>query len=193
MNSTFKKPALTEYNIHPILKERFSPRTFSDKIPDKNILENLFEAVRWAPSSSNDQPWNLIVGIKGTLTYQKIFSSLVDFNQKWAHLAPVLIVISGEKKSKKTGKLNSAYQYDCGQAAAHLTFQAMHEGLYAHQMGGFSKESIIMDFNLKDDFDPMIVIALGFLGTPDLLDNNFRKMELATRTRKLHSDFVRYE
>jgi len=192
MNNIISKPADTQYSIHPLLAERYSPRTFDHKIPDADILNRIFEAVRWAPSSMNDQPWSLIAGIKGTSTYDKIFESLVEFNQKWAKLAPVLIVIAGNKKSAKTAKENSAYKYDCGQAAAYLTFQAMQEDIYTHQMGGFSKEVLISNFSLDDHTEPLVVIALGYRGSPDNLDENFRKMEYSKRIRKQIADFVSY-
>jgi len=173
-----KKPAITNIDIHPLIKERYSPRTFDATIPNQEVLDKLIEAVRWAPSSANDQPWKLIIGVKGSNTHDKIFDSLVDFNQKWAHLAPILIVICGITISAKTGKENSAYRYDCGQAAAYLTFQAMHENLFTHQMGGFSKDVIINHFSLDPTLDPQVVIALGYEGKIEYLDPKFQQMEI---------------
>ena len=52
-----KKEAPTEYEIHKLLKERWSPRSFSDMPISDNDVHTLLEAGRWAPSSNNIQPW----------------------------------------------------------------------------------------------------------------------------------------
>ncbi len=55
-------------------------------------LRRVFEAARWAASSNNEQPWRFLVGTRNSSTHQKIFSTLVGFNQSWAGAAPVLIL-----------------------------------------------------------------------------------------------------
>ncbi len=59
------KPATTDFPIHDLIRHRWSPRAFSDKPVEPAILASLFEAARWAPSSSNEQPWAYLVGHKG--------------------------------------------------------------------------------------------------------------------------------
>ena len=56
----------TDYEIIDLIKERWSPRVFSEEIPKEDDVKRLFEAGRWAPSSNNFQPWVIIYGIKGT-------------------------------------------------------------------------------------------------------------------------------
>ena len=54
-----EKPAETAYPIHELLRRRWSPRAFSDKMVETDKLRSLFEAARWAPSSNNEQPWSI--------------------------------------------------------------------------------------------------------------------------------------
>lgn len=158
------KPAKTNFDIHPLLKERWSPRSFTDQKVDKESLRRIFEAARWTPSSSNDQPWRYIVGIKGDKTWEMIMETLVDFNQKWAKLAPVLALSIGKKISDKNGRPSKTFMYDVGQSVAHITFQAMQEGLFIHQMGGFSAQKATDLFNIPDDFQVITAFALGHKG-----------------------------
>src|SRR4051812_18540243 len=53
-----RKPA---YPIDPLFLQRWSPRAFQPgvEIPDE-VLFTCLEAARWAPSSSNAQPWRFI-------------------------------------------------------------------------------------------------------------------------------------
>ena len=59
-----EKPAETQFPIHDVLRRRWSPRAYSDRMVEPEKLKSLFEAARWAPSSNNEQPWHFIVGTK---------------------------------------------------------------------------------------------------------------------------------
>src|ERR1700683_3206739 len=99
-----KNPAPTEVPIHEIVRLRGSARAFSEKIVPREVLRSLFEAARWAPSSSNVQPWAYIVGTKDEKeNFEKVLSTLVEFNQRWAKNAPVL-ALSGEQVERAQGR-----------------------------------------------------------------------------------------
>jgi nitroreductase len=70
------KSTPTDHEIHDLIKNRWSPRTFSDQPVSQKELQVLFEAGRWAPSSSNLQPWNIVWGIKGSEAYDRIKNSI---------------------------------------------------------------------------------------------------------------------
>jgi nitroreductase len=55
------KPAVTHYPIHDLLRNRWSPRAFTNQPVAADHLLSLFEAARWSPSSGNLQPWAFIV------------------------------------------------------------------------------------------------------------------------------------
>src|SRR5262245_45767825 len=102
-----KNPAPTEVSLHDLLKHRWSPRAFADKSVDAETLRSLFEAARWAPSSSNVQPWAYIVATREEKQdYDKILSTLVEFNQGWAKHAPVLALSIAQSKNPKDGSSN---------------------------------------------------------------------------------------
>lgn len=71
-----------------------------------------------------------------------------------------------------------------GQAVAHMTYQAMSEEIFLHQMGGFDKVYIRKVFNVPEDITIVTVIALGYLGNSDKLPDDLKKMELKLRERK---------
>ena len=84
--------------VADVIHARWSPRAYADKEVSSEDLKKIFEAARWAASSYNEQPWRFFVGRRGDATYQKIFDSLVEFNQQWAKSAPVLILSVASKK-----------------------------------------------------------------------------------------------
>jgi len=85
---------------------------------------------------------------------------------------------------------NAVYQYDAGQSVAHLSVEATQQGLYAHQMGGFSPEKISKHFDVPEDYKPLTVVAIGYIGNADQLEAGMKKSELAERGRFDFDDFV---
>ena len=185
------KAAKTTYPIHPVLRDRWSPRAFNGATVPETMLQSLFEAARWAPSSSNEQPWRFVVGQKGDATYDTIFERLVEFNQLWAATAPVLVVaIAKTTSSKNAGKENKAAIYDLGQAIAFLTFQAAADGLYVHQMGGFDAKALGNALHVPEDYQVQTVSAIGYIGDPEQLHPNLKAMEFNERERQPLRDMV---
>jgi len=178
------KLAKTKYGIHFLLESRWSPRAFREDAVEKDKLQRILEAAQWSPSSINEQPWRFIVGEKGSETYDKILTSLTENNQRWAKHVPVLIVSLAKKYFTSNGRENFHFLYDTGQSVAHMTFQTMYEGLHIHQMGGFHFEMIKNHFGIPEEFYIVSVIAIGYLGRPDILDEDQRARELTDRERK---------
>jgi len=184
------KLAKTKHGIHFLLESRWSPRAFRENGIEKGKLLRLFEAAAWAPSAYNEQPWRFLVGEKGTETYDKILDSLVDTNKRWGKHAPVLVVCMAKKNFSADNRDNFHFLYDTGQAVAHLTFQAAHENLYVHQMAGFHFEKIKNYFAVPDEFYIATVIAIGYIGNPDILEEDLKEIETAERERKDTSETV---
>ena len=184
------KLAKTKYGMHFLLESRWSPRAFREEAIEKEKLYRILEAATWAPSSYNEQPWRFIVGEKGNETYDKILNSLLDGNMLWAKQAPVLMVCMAKKHFSQKETENFHFMYDAGQAVAHLSIQALQDGVYAHQMAGFHFEKLKIHFNIPEEYYIMTVIALGYLGKPDILDENLKEIEMKDRERKPLSEIV---
>ena len=185
-----KNPAPANSPLHELVLQRWSPRAFSDKPVSPATLKSLFEAARWAPSSSNLQPWAYIVATKDdTRNFEKILSTMVEFNQGWAKHAPVLAISVAQIKNKD-GKPNTHAFHDVGSASAQLTFQAVADGLFVHQMAGFDANKAREVFHIPDDWQAVATMAIGYPGDPNSLPDKLRDRELATRNRKSLADFV---
>jgi nitroreductase len=155
------------------------------------VLRSLFEAARWAPSSSNLQPWAYIVGTKDDKeNFEKVLSTLVEFNQGWAKGAPVLAVSVAQVKNAKDGAPNRWAFHDVGSASAQLTTEASSRGLYVHQMAGLDPEKARKVFQIPEGWEAVAAMAIGYPGDPATLPEKLRERELAPRTRKPLSEFV---
>jgi len=182
---------LTPENVFKLIEKRYSPVTFSSQNVEEEKLFQLFEAARWAPSSFNDQPWNFIYGRKGKdEIYDKLFNCLLEPNQIWAKYAPILMLSIANMISPTTQKENPYAFHDTGMAVSNLLIQATSLGLYAHQMGGYSKEQAIDNLKIPNTHSPVAIIAIGYKGNDEDFPIELQQKINKKRTRKLLKDFV---
>jgi nitroreductase len=186
-----EKLAQTDYPIVEILKRRWSPRAFSDRMVEPEKLQSLFEAARWAPSCFNEQPWQFIVATRQTPEdHARLLSCLAEGNQQWARLAPVLMVSVARLNFDKTGKPNRHAFHDVGLAVGSLLVQATALDLFVHQMAGFSVEKVTEIYGIPQGFEPVAAIAVGYAADVEVLPEELRARELGGRSRKPVSSFV---
>lgn len=177
--------------VLPVFHHRWSARSFDKRDVSTEDLKKLFEAARWAASSSNEQPWRFLVGRRGSETHGKIFESLMGFNRVWAGRAPVLMLGAAATKFAKNGAANGYALYDLGAAASYLTLQAASMGMTSHQMAGFDHDAARKLLEVPGDYLLGSVIALGYQGEPaELADEQLIERETTTRTRKPLDEFV---
>ncbi len=182
---TMKPKPDFQHPIHEFLQKRWSPRSFSDKPIKHEYLLSLFEAARWAASAMNEQPWRFIYADKSDKDkYNKLFNCLVDANKLWAGTAPVLVISFIKTHFEKNNEKNKWAMHDLGLAIGNLTIQASSLGLYVHNMAGFSIEIVKKEFDIPDGLEPITMIAIGYLGNPDLLSEKLKEREIAIQQRK---------
>ena len=154
-------------------------------------LRSVFEAARWAPSSDNEQPWQFVVATKNSPSeYDRLFQCLKEGNKKWAHLAPVLMLSIASLNWEEDGTPNRHAFHDTGMAVFSLVVQATALGLVVHQMAGFDVEKARTDLKIPDGHEPVAMIAIGYPGDQDLLQEPYRTREFRPRERKPIAEFV---
>jgi len=185
-----EKPTDNQYPIHDLLRRRWSPRAFDDRLVEREKLQSLFEAARWAPSSNNEQPWRFLAATKeNKAEYDRLFDCLVEGNQKWAHRAPVLL-LSVAKLQFEDGSPNRHAFHDTGMAVENLVLQATALGLVAHQMAGFLIDRVRADCQIPEGYEPVAMIAIGYPGDSSLLSDRLRAREIQPRVREPVTEFV---
>ncbi len=60
-------------------------------------------------------------------------------------------------------------EYGTGLATQNLVLQAVAEGLVARQMAGFSRDAVRQAFDLPDEVEPLVAIAVGVRAEPEVL------------------------
>ena len=152
------------YPIAPIFLDRWSPRSFSgEAIGDADLL-TILEAARWAPSSSNLQPWRFLYAKRDSADWPRFFDPLSEGNKGWvADTAVLLAVVSKRTRQPKQGPAVESYthSFDTGAAWACLALQASLMGWAAHAMGGFDVARAIVELGIPDDYRLECMVAIG--------------------------------
>lgn len=183
--------ASTDYPVHELISTRWSPYSFDQRAVTDEDLRSLFEAVRWAPSSYNEQPWSYIVATnKDPDEFQRLLSCLVDANQTWAKMAPVLALTVTRLAFTRNNKPNRAAIHDLGLASANLVFEATARSLVVHQMIGILPDKARELYEIPEGHEPLTAIAIGYAGDPSALKEPLRERDLARRPRKLLQEFL---
>jgi nitroreductase len=180
-----------EHPVTEVIKNRKSVRAYADRTIEPQKINSLFEAVRWAPSSSNGQPWLYLYATKQQPElWNKLFDCLLEGNKIWAKDAPVLILSLARKNFISNDKPNHYAFYDLGAANAFLAIQAVELGLQLRQMGGFDHEKATQNLNVPKEFQLGAMIAVGYPGDPESLPENLKVRELSPRDRYVQQEFV---
>ena len=186
-----QNPANPQVPIHSLLQERWSPRAFSQKMVEKDALQSLLEAARWASSCFNEQPWSFLVSTSQEKEeHGKMLSCLAEANQSWAKEAPVLMITIVKLAFAHNGTSNRHASHDVGLAVGNLVVQATALGLGVHQMAGIHPDVAKSLYHIPDTHEALTALALGYFGDPQSLPDALRERELAIRTRQPLSEFV---
>ncbi len=158
-------PRRADHPIDPIFLDRWSPRAFTGEPVPEADLRSMFEAARWAPSSSNLQPWRFLYARAGTAHFARFLGLLNESNQIWAKHAGALVVLVSKttQVSSRDNKLvsNYSHSFDTGTAWGFFALQALRLGWATHAMGGFDKERSIVELKIPEGYRPEAAIAIG--------------------------------
>lgn len=186
MSEIVSKPATTSAKLADVIRNRWSPRIYDTEHElSQAELEALGEAFRWAPSSSNVQPWKLVILTRGSELHRKISeTSLGGFNASWAPNAAAMAIVLGQKTKPTGEELNQVgTAYDLGLASMKLIIQSEEMGLKSHVMGGIDHQQIAEILNAKDHF-VMVAITFGKQGSLEGQEEAIVTREQAPRQRR---------
>ena len=145
------------------IKNRRSIRAYSKEKITKEELEKLIDAMRWAPSAGNIQPWEFII-VSNTEIKQKM--SIAALDQTFIEEAPIVIVVcANEKRSEwrygSRGK-NLYCLQDTAAAIQNLLLAAYALGLGTCWIGAFYEEEIRRIFDLPGGIRPIALVPVGY-------------------------------
>jgi len=169
--------------LHKVIGMRRSRRAFSDRPVEREKIERMIEAARWTPSCANRQPWRFVV-VEKAAPERSALEDALDAGNAWAKKAPVLVVSGARKADAAVVESREYYLHDTGLATMSLLYRGVDQGLLVHPMAGWKEAPLKAALSLPEDFRPIAVIAVGYPGKPEDLDEETRKKDEKRNVRK---------
>jgi len=146
-------------DILQFIKSRRSIRKFTNSPVEKNDIEAILEAARWAPSAGNCQPWRFIV----VTNSKKIRKFDPFFHQPWVENAPVVIAVlaAPDDSYRRYGPSSAYYVQDCSAATQNMLLMAHGLGLGTVWIGAFSKEQVRKQLKIEPEYEVFALVCLG--------------------------------
>ena len=176
----------TEYLADEVFVKRWSPRSFLPEVIPDDVLEKIFDAARWSPSTVNEQPWLFYTAGRNSERFGLYLNCLNEGNRLWAKNAGLIGFLVARKFFKAKDKVNSLGDFDCGSSWMSLTLQARFLGLYTHGLGGIMREQILQVLSLNaKEFKVIMGFVVGKIDDPDQLSTELRSKEIPSPRHSL--------
>jgi len=147
------------------IKKRQSVRSYQEKEIPEDVLRQILEAGRLAPSANNKQHWKFIV-VKDKDLRKKLVPACK--NQEFVGEAPVVIAGCGTDPDYVMSNGEHAYSIDLAIALDHMSLEAASLGLGTCWIGAFYQDQVKEILGVPKDVRIVNLLTLGYpkkLGT----------------------------
>jgi nitroreductase len=142
-----------------IAKKRYSCREYRDKKVEEDLIIQILEAARIAPSAKNLQPWHFVV-IQESPNLEWIKSC---YSRDWIKPVPMIIIACGDHKAawyRPDGKNHT--NIDVAIAIDHLMLAAADLGLGTCWVCNFDVLKCANILQLPEAVEPIAMIPVGY-------------------------------
>lgn len=157
-------------DLMTLIQTRRSIRKYEDRPVPEQALQQVLEAVKWAPSWANTQCWEVIV-VKDPAAKERLQASLPPKGNP-AHSAmvqaPVVLVLCGKTKSAGFYKDTAATKhgdwmmYDLGIATQNICLTAHNLGLGTVVVGLFDHQKAADAMQVPEGYELVTMIPMGY-------------------------------
>ena len=164
-------------NVLEAIRMRRSVRAYASKPIPPDILDRLRQALRFAPSACNLQPWRFIFVFDPHIR-QRLAQAAQE--QLFIADAPLIVVGCGLPRQayQTMGGSGNSVDIDVAIALDHLTLAAVAEGLGTCWIGAFDESEIKRVLRVPRQAKVVALMPVGYPATAELIslvDNSQRK------------------
>lgn len=160
-------------DFRDVIETRHSTRSFADKIIPEDVLLEILQAARLAPSFQNRQCWRFVVvrdpELRQKLALNSGILSKVNFFIKYA---PLIVVACAD--TTKSGTLNGQHYYlvDVAIAFQQMMLAAWNRGIGSCWLAAFDEEKVKGILHIPDKIR---IVAMSPFGYPKEKDSLYAK------------------
>ncbi|MBN2434043.1 MAG: nitroreductase family protein [Spirochaetes bacterium] len=146
-------------NVKDAVKKRRAYRNIEPVVIDDDIVHELIDAARLAPSCFNKQPWRFVF-VRSEEKLQMMKQVYSDGNE-WAHKGSAVVAVFASKESDCVIRDREYYLFDTGIAVGQMLLRATELGLVAHPIAGYSPDKVHKILSIPDKFNIITLLVIG--------------------------------
>lgn len=142
-----------------LAQKRFSVRSYKPDPLDEELLREVLEAGRIAPSACNFQPWHFVVCVGSS----QVMGLKKAYDREWFLSAPAVIVVCVDRTvcwKRKDGK--DFGDVDAAIAMDHIVLAATEAGWGTCWIGAFDADEARKALKLPANIDPVVMTPIGY-------------------------------
>lgn len=150
-----------------IIYERQSTRKFSERKPDKKIIEKILEAGRMAPTAKNVQPQRIYVAesVKAI--------AAIDKSSPCRYGAPLVLIVGVNTDEACSLDGHSTAEIDGSIVATHLMLAATNYGVDSIWIERFDRNILKQGLDIPENIFPVCLLPLGYRSDDCPVSRNF--------------------
>jgi nitroreductase len=139
------------------IKQRRSIRQFTEQAIERELLEQILDAARWAPTAGNQQKWRFIIVTDPTV------KEMVRKVSPGVFATPAaFVVICAEKDPDASDWDEWTYLADCAVAAQNIMLAAHALGLGSCVAISYARAAVQEILDIPDQVQPELIVILGY-------------------------------
>jgi len=155
-------------NVMDAVKNRRSVREYADRPIPPEILQRLRDALRYAPSACNYQPWKFIFIQEES---QRRAVTQTCKGQNWIAGAPLIVVACGfpDRAYPSMGGVGNSIDIDLAIALDHLSLVAVAEELGTCWIGAFEESALKKVLKVPQEAKIAALMPVGYPARSNLI------------------------
>lgn len=146
-------------SVKETIEKRRAYRSFDPVEITRDLIKDLAETAKIAPSCANKQPWQFVF-VYDKKVLKELFTVLSEGN-KWVERASMIVGVFSEPENDCIIGERLYYLFDTGMATAFLILRATELGLVAHPIAGFKETTAKKILGIPREMRLITLIIIG--------------------------------
>ena len=125
----------------------------------EELIRDLAESARLAPSCNNNQPWRFVFAHDPEVL-RKLHGAMSRGND-WVQAASMIIAVFSREDLDCRIKGRNYYLFDTGMATAFIMLRATELGLVAHPIAGYREDQVKEILGIPEDMRVITLVIVG--------------------------------
>ncbi len=174
---------LDHMDVGEAIRKRRALRALDSRSVPEEVVDALIEAMRLAPSCSNNQPWRVTV-VRDEERLKQVREAFTPTNA-WAARAPLIMAVSSKPADDcRSNDGRDYYLLGCGIAVGELLLRATELGIIAHCIGGFDPIKVKQALGIPKDYVVITLLICAHPGMDESLLTDKQKKDQRERPER---------